>query len=75
MTKAQNREDLAELRDDDLQNLNKVIKDLIVRDFFRENEKYIKTSKIKQEKGGKIKEPPKMIIYEELSKEEQKKYK
>ena len=41
MTKAQNRDDLAEIKDDESQNLLKVIRDLIVRDFLSENGKYI----------------------------------
>lgn len=41
MTKSQNREDLAEINDDVAQNLGKVIRDLIVRDFLYEHGKYI----------------------------------
>ena len=41
MTKSQNRDDLAEMKDDDVQNLHQVIRDLIVRDFLAENAKFI----------------------------------
>ncbi len=41
MTKQQNRDDLAELKDDEVQNLWSVIKDLVVKDFLMENGKFI----------------------------------
>ncbi len=42
MTKQQNRDDLAELYDDKVQNVKQVIRDLIVKDFLHENGKFIK---------------------------------
>ena len=42
MTKDQNREDLAELNNDQVQNVKTVIKDLIVKDFMHDHGKYIK---------------------------------
>jgi hypothetical protein len=41
MTKQQNRDDLAEVKDDDVQNIWSVIKDLVVKDFLMENGKFI----------------------------------
>jgi hypothetical protein len=73
MTKGQNRDDLAEMKNDEVQNLHQVIKDLIVRDFFRENERFIKKQQLDPE--GRIRAPPSLTIYEELSREERKKLK
>ena len=41
MTKSQNRDDLAEIKDDIQQHLWKVVRDLIVNDFLNEHGKYI----------------------------------
>ncbi len=41
MTKEQNPDDLAELHDDEKQNIKHVIRDLMVKDFLEENGKYI----------------------------------
>lgn len=79
MTKAQNREDLAELKDNDVQDLMKVVRDLIVRDFLHENGRYIAKEAFRTQNPLMIKkkqqQPPQIRIYEQLSKEEKKKYK
>jgi hypothetical protein len=41
MTKQQNRDDLAEIRDDEVQNVHQVVRDLIVQDFLHDHGKYI----------------------------------
>jgi hypothetical protein len=41
MTKMQNRDDLAEMKDNEAQNIWQVIRDLIVKDFLHENGRYI----------------------------------
>jgi hypothetical protein len=53
MTKQQNREDLAELKDDTAQNLSRVIRDLIVRDFLSENGKFIQRQARQLSKASK----------------------
>ena len=79
MTKAQNRDDLAELKDDKAQNVYQVIRDLIVRDFLAANGKYIeKESRRKKAPniaGRKQLQPPQVRIYEDMTKVEKKKYK
>ena len=55
-----------------------MIKDLIVKDFIEEHGKFIKRDikrKNMQIPGKKPIQPPKIKIYEQLSKEDQKKYK
>ena len=78
MTKSQNRDDLAETKDDEVQNLYQVIRDLIVRDFLAENGKFIQRQAKRMENPNSKKKqlvPPQIKIYEQMSKEEKKKYK
>ena len=73
MTKSQNREDLAEMKNDEAQNLMRVIRDLVVRDFLDENGKYIaresRRMKAPQLHKKQI-QPPQIKIYELMSREE-----
>jgi len=77
MTKQQNRDDLAEVNDNDVQNVDVVVKDLIVKDFLKENGKFIKKEALRLKQPGLIHKhsrPPQIKIYEKLSKDEQKQY-
>ncbi|TNV73629.1 hypothetical protein FGO68_gene10225 [Halteria grandinella] len=66
------------MKDDDAQNLMKVIRDLVVRDFLDENGKYIakESRRMKAPQLHKKQvQPPQIKIFELMSKEEKKKYK
>jgi len=42
MTKSQNRDDLAEMKNNSVQKVYEVVRELIVRDFIRDNGRFIK---------------------------------
>jgi hypothetical protein len=67
------------LKNDDVQNVMAVVKELIVKDFVIENTKFIQreTRRMKQAENSGFKKaikPPQIMIYETMSKEDQKKY-
>jgi hypothetical protein len=79
MTKSQNRDDLAEMQNNTVQKVYEVTRELIVRDFIRDNGRFIKKQSRRQKLNlgssgliykHKQLEPPRMMIYEEMPPEQ-----
>jgi plasmid maintenance system killer protein len=68
------------MKDNEAQNLDRVVRDLMLRDFLTANGKYIqkearrKLGTIEKDRNTKYLQPPQIRIYEELTKDEKKKY-
>jgi len=68
------------MKDNEAQNLDRVVRDLMLRDFLTANGKYIqkearrKLGTKENDRNTKYLQPPQIRIYEELTKDEKKKY-